>query len=214
VQSTTYRAGRDCLFAAATLGIGTYAQAGSRTAMYAHKAIQAYDKATDAMDLAETAYYAGQEIRTADPCDDYSALKNLGQQVGIKALGRVAGAPRRAGKNPRLGVTADGDIRAQAGGSHNFKSRPYDRPEIEVKSGKAVRAQGATEDWDDFLGPNQTNIDPRDGMPDPDRIWSKDGQRSVRFGGHEMDSSPSKFHYHRETWEAGQVTNELQRVQR
>ncbi|MDD9941113.1 MAG: hypothetical protein OXU20_08755, partial [Myxococcales bacterium] len=100
------------------------------------------------------------------------------------------------------------------GGPGRPPSRGYDRPELETKSGKAVSARHATDDWDGFLGTGQTNIDPRDGLPDPDRIWSADGRRSVRYGPHEMGSKPNKHHYHKETWSPGQVHNELQRVQK
>ncbi len=93
-------------------------------------------------------------------------------------------------------------------------SRGYDRPEVETRSGTAVTDRRAVDDWDDFLGPDQTGIDPRDGLPDPDRIWSGDGRRSIRYGPHEMGSRPNRQHYHRETWSEEGVRNELQRVQR
>ena len=93
-------------------------------------------------------------------------------------------------------------------------SRGYDRFENETKSGKAVREKNVVDDWDDFLGKDQTNIDPRDGLPDPDRIWSADGTRSIRYGAHEMGSSPTKHHYHKETWHPTHVDNVLQRIQR
>ncbi len=32
------------------------------------------------------------------------------------------------------------------------------------------------------------------------RIVSEDGKRSIRYGNHEMNSSPTKHHYHEETW--------------
>jgi len=35
-------------------------------------------------------------------------------------------------------------------------------------------------------------------MPEPDRIVSADGKRSIRYGNHEMDSKPTKHHYHEE----------------
>ncbi|HFQ4949932.1 TPA: FG-GAP-like repeat-containing protein [Vibrio vulnificus] len=92
------------------------------------------------------------------------------------------------------------------------KSRDYDRPEIETKSGTSVKQKNATDEWDEFLGSDQTNIDPRDGLPDPDRIWSADGKRSIRFGEHEMNSKPNKLHYHQETWHDDKVENVLQRI--
>jgi hypothetical protein len=91
-------------------------------------------------------------------------------------------------------------------------SRGYDRPEIETKSGVAVKQKEATDKWDEFLGTDQTNIDPRDGLADRDRIWSADGKRSIRFGEHEMNSSSSKYHYHQETWHDDRVENVLQRI--
>lgn len=92
------------------------------------------------------------------------------------------------------------------------KSRGYDRPEIETKSGTSVKQKDAVDKWDEFLEPDQTNIDPRDGLPDPDRIWSADGKRSIRFGEHEMNSKPNKLHYHQETWYDDKVENVLQRI--
>ena len=110
-----------------------------------------------------------------------------------------------AGKKP-------GDCAESSVGDESPASRGYDRQEFETKSGKAVGEKNATERWDEFLGPTQTNIDPRDGLPDPDRIWSGDGKRSIRFGPHEMNSKPNKMHYHEETWHTDKVENVLQRV--
>lgn len=106
-------------------------------------------------------------------------------------------------------------VNAQGTNSSNspIGSRGYDRAEVEIKSGKAIRQKDVLNDWNNFLGPDQTNIDPRDGLSDPDRIWSADGKRSIRFGNHEMNSSPTKLHYHRETWYPTWVENILQRVQ-
>ncbi len=91
----------------------------------------------------------------------------------------------------------------------------YDRLEIEIKSGKSVRPQNAVDDWDEFLGSNQTNINPFTGEKSVDRIWSEDGKRSIRFGEHEMNSMGTRnFHYHKETWYDDYVINELQRIQK
>jgi hypothetical protein len=51
-----------------------------------------------------------------------------------------------------------------------------------------------------------TDIHPRLGMPDANRIVSADGTRSI-MGPHEMNSSPNKFHYHEETWTHDPATN-------
>ncbi|NKE62563.1 RHS repeat-associated core domain-containing protein [Lentzea sp. PSKA42] len=66
---------------------------------------------------------------------------------------------------------------------------------------KPVKPGDAMQRWDDFLGPGpHSNLNPRTGLPDPNRITSADGLRSIRFGNHEMGSKPTKFHYHEETW--------------
>jgi hypothetical protein len=69
----------------------------------------------------------------------------------------------------------------------------------EVYSNKPVKVKDAVDKWNEFLGSGEhTNIHPRTGLKDPDRIFSVDGTRSIRFGLHEMNSKPSKFHYHEE----------------
>lgn len=76
--------------------------------------------------------------------------------------------------------------------------------------GQSVKASEATSAWDEFLGAGEhTNIHPRLGTPDPNRIVSEDGTRSIRLGPHEMNSSPNKFHYHEETWTHDPVTNTM-----
>jgi len=93
-------------------------------------------------------------------------------------------------------------------------SRGYDRPEIETRSSRAVKQKDVLKRWNDFLGPNQTNIDPRDGQVDPDRIWSADGKRSIRFGPHETKGDKKgMMHYHEETWCDDRVENVYQKVQ-
>lgn len=89
----------------------------------------------------------------------------------------------------------------------------------EVKASKAIKSSDAVKSWDDYLGPNQTDINPRTGQKDPDRIFSADGTRSIRFGNHEMKSlGTPKGHYHMETWtydpvnDSMTVTNTLQRI--
>ena len=77
-------------------------------------------------------------------------------------------------------------------------SRPLD---IEHSSPRPVKPQEAAGRWDEFLGEGtHSNIHPRTGQPDPNRIVSADGQRSIRCGDHEMNSKPSRHHYHEETW--------------
>ena len=65
---------------------------------------------------------------------------------------------------------------------------------------QALKPSEAVARWDEFLGTGPTtNLHPRTGLPDPNRIVSADGTRSIRFGPHEMGSSPAKFHFHEET---------------
>jgi len=78
----------------------------------------------------------------------------------------------------------------------------------ETYSNKTIKTEDVTTQWDDFLGSGaHTNIHPRTGLPDPDRIVSVDGTRSIRFGKHEMGSSPTKQHYHEETWTLDKKNN-------
>jgi len=87
------------------------------------------------------------------------------------------------------------------------------------KAPNTIKSSDVTNSWDDFLGSNQTNINPRTGQLDPNRIFSADGTRSIRFGNHEMSSMGTpKSHYHIETWtcdaatDTMTVTNTLQRI--
>ncbi len=59
------------------------------------------------------------------------------------------------------------------------------------------------------LNGERTNIRPRTGEVDPDRIISEDGTRSIRYGNHEMNSSPTKHHYHEETWRLNSETGAM-----
>lgn len=87
----------------------------------------------------------------------------------------------------------------------NIPGRGYHK---EVYANKPVKVQDAVTKWDEFLGTGtHTNIHPRTGLEDADRIFSADGTRSIRFGSHELNSKPSKFHYHEETWTYDPVNN-------
>ncbi|MGW8702717.1 RHS repeat domain-containing protein, partial [Streptomyces eurythermus] len=78
----------------------------------------------------------------------------------------------------------------------------------EVVAPKPLKPHEVLDAWENFLreGP-YTNIHPRTGMPDPDRLVSADGWRSIRLGSHEMNSKPTKFHFHMETWTFESPTN-------
>ncbi|MEU0301652.1 putative T7SS-secreted protein [Streptomyces sp. NPDC006175] len=78
----------------------------------------------------------------------------------------------------------------------------------EVKDPKPRKPQQAMAEWEEFLGEGPyTNIHPRTGLPDPDRLVSADGTRSIRLGDHEMNSKPTRFHFHKETWTFISPTN-------
>ncbi|MDQ0271338.1 RHS repeat-associated protein [Cytobacillus purgationiresistens] len=67
---------------------------------------------------------------------------------------------------------------------------------------RPVKPQDATKKWEEFLGEGEySNIHPIKGTPDPNRIFSADGKRSIRYGTHEMGSKPTKHHYHEEIWD-------------
>jgi len=89
----------------------------------------------------------------------------------------------------------------------------------ETKAPNTISAEEATNQWDDYLGTETNNINPVTGASDPNRIFSYDSTKSIRFGMHEMESmSTTKAHYHIETWSYNSstntytVTNILQRV--
>ncbi len=67
---------------------------------------------------------------------------------------------------------------------------------------RPVKPQDATNKWEEFLGEGEyRNIHPIKGTSDPNRIFSADGKRSIRYGNHEMGSKPTKHHYHEEMWD-------------
>ncbi len=81
----------------------------------------------------------------------------------------------------------------------SFNTKIVQRPE--VKASNQVNVKDVTNYWDNYLGSNQTNINPRTGVIDNDRIFSSDMTRSIRFGSHEMNSmGTTKFHFHQEEW--------------
>ena len=80
----------------------------------------------------------------------------------------------------------------------------------ETKASQQIKTTDVTDYWDNFLGSNQTNINPRTGQVDADRIFSADGTRSIRFGNHEMNSmGTTKFHFHEETWIYDPIADEM-----
>ena len=71
----------------------------------------------------------------------------------------------------------------------------------ETYASKPVKPEKAVDNWEEFLGEGPyTDIHPRTKKIDNSRLVSSDGQRSIRMGSHELNSKPTKFHYHEETW--------------
>ena len=66
----------------------------------------------------------------------------------------------------------------------------------EIKSPNQVKMSDVTNYWDDYLGSNQTNIHPRKGLVDNDRIFSADGT--------------TKFHFHLEEWKYDPVNDVME----
>lgn len=130
------------------------------------------------------------------------ACITISQRLSVKGGSRTS---------PNYYITESGTV---LNAKNTYLTSLYDRPQVEIKSGKSVRPQNTLDDWNEFLGENQTDINPFTGQQSLDRIWSADGKRSIRFGDHEMDSMGTRnFHYHKETWFDDYVLNELQRVQ-
>ena len=89
----------------------------------------------------------------------------------------------------------------------------------ETKASYPMKSSEVVGAWNRFLGPNTSNIHPRTGQSDPDRIFSEFGTRAIRFGNHEMGGiGTPKGHFHFETWtfdpinDVFYVTNMLQRI--
>ncbi|MEZ2577536.1 RHS repeat-associated core domain-containing protein [Buttiauxella ferragutiae] len=126
-----------------------------------------------------------------------------GQYISADPIGLAGGVnPYGYVSNPLkwldpLGLCKSGPNETTGQGYHNETYAP-----------KPVKPQDAVNQWDKFLGPGpHTNTHPRTGMPDADRIVFADGTRSIRYGNHEMNSGPTKHHYHEETWTYDPVTN-------
>ena len=128
---------------------------------------------------------------------------DTGQYVSPDPIGLAGGTnPYSYVVNPLKFIDPLGlcktDVNSEIGqGYHNETYAP-----------KPVKPEDALDRWNDFLGPGpHTNIHPRTGLPDANRIVSADGTRSIRYGNHEMNSGPTKHHYHEETWTYDPVNN-------
>lgn len=137
---------------------------------------------------------------------------------GVNVADKAAEGAVKGGQAAADGGSAAGKAGVDAG----KVATPAAKPEViqkETINPNPVKPKDATDKWDEFLGPPpHSNVNPRTGETDPNRIFSTDGTSSIRFGQHEMGSSPTKFHFHQETWGKDPVSgtwtvdNELIRV--
>lgn len=151
----------------------------------------------------------------SDDFKDYSGAADVlaGAVVAKLAVKAVRALIKRALKGGAKGKAND-----------TLPPKPSYPPETktdlpEVKRPSPIKPSAAEQMWNDHLGPGPySNVHPRTGVIDADRLWSAAGDRSIRMGDHEMNSKPSKFHFHLETWDWISVTNhwvignEMQRV--
>jgi hypothetical protein len=99
-------------------------------------------------------------------------------------------------------------VRWPGRGKGNIIERAKRGYHIETPRPTPVKPGDAVDEWERFLGPGpHSDIHPRTGVHDPDRLVSADGRRSIRYGPHEMGSKPTKHHYHEETWTYDPVDN-------
>ena len=135
---------------------------------------------------------------TDDVCnEDYNNDNKPQNDLGPPS----GGSSPRAGNAKGVKITPkNGNIKkASLDGTNNSNPTVVKHPEAPRPT--QMKATDAVDAWDDFLGPNQTSYNPYKGTNDPDRIFSTDGSKSIRFGNHEMrEWRTSKAHFHFETW--------------
>lgn len=96
-----------------------------------------------------------------------------------------------------LGTAADHQVQPPWNG-HNPAG--VEGPEVAGANVQPVEATIVAA-WTAFLGAGPySHKHPRTGAVDPTRLVSADGQRSIRYGNHERNSSAANHHFHQETW--------------
>lgn len=137
-------------------------------------------------------------FRHYDPSTgEYTSRDPLGLRGGLHAYAYVDDPTT---SSDPLGLSKTAGAGEDCGGASPSEV-PGRGTQTETHAPRPVRPEDATDLWDDFLGPGpHTDVHPRTGAHDPDRIVSTDGRRSIRYGKHEMSSKPSRHHYHEETW--------------
>lgn len=185
----------------------------------ARLAAQCYPDAKSKQDLYNRYKKQGYSAQDAKKLANYEIVHGEERAKNYAANNVKKSGPDYTGTSPRENPNTDwrtqnrlnAQREAGAGKSSsssegcNIPGRGYHK---EVYANKPVKVTEAVDKWEDFLGPGEyTDTHPRTGLKDPDRIFSADGKRSIRFGSHEMNSKPSKFHYHEEVWTYDTINN-------
>ena len=158
---------------------------------------------TGARDVAENAFFGGNKSST-------DIWANMGisfvTSAGISYLGDTLISKMNAAK-ANSGVQACKKAEVDYSERNNSLEFNYQK---ETKAGFQVKSSEVVEYWNEYLGDNQTNVNPYNGVVDKDRIFSEDGLRSIRFGTHEMNKiGTTKFHFHQENWNYNSTTGKI-----
>jgi len=153
------------------------------------------------------AYYKGRAEsfqRGMKAADWISTGLSMADGFGEIRLGWAALRAAAAGAGARVAARAAAKQAARKAGAGVIR-------EAEIKSGVALKASKAVEEWNSFLGSGlKSNINPRTGMAQDDMIFSQVGPnryRAIRFGDHEMGSTANKLHYHEHEFDYDPIMN-------
>jgi hypothetical protein len=165
------------------------------------------------------------------PIPDQSEVPQLegypDQSDMVRRFGAILGTPMPEQTMPQLeGYPDQRELLGRQGmilmneGQNGKQTQPNTvKSYTERKSSTPMPIEKAVDDWNKFLGEGtHSDLNPITKKPDSDRIFSEDGERSIRYGKHEMNSSNNKHHYHKETWKSNpedgtyEVDNELVRA--
>lgn len=159
--------------------------------------------ATGARDLTENAFFGGNKTN-AEILSDMGF--SFATQAGISYVGdTLVNRMNVANANSEL----QGCEKAKVDYSERNNSLEFNYQK-ETKAGFQVKSSEVVEYWNEYLGENQTKVNPYNGIVDEDRIFSEDGLRSIRFGAHEMNKmGTTKFHFHQENWNYNNATGKM-----
>jgi hypothetical protein len=128
--------------------------------------------------------------------------------VGVAVQGMAANKQNNIDALVMFGTMGRGGAKTDVVNIPSASTKVIQAPETIAP--RPIKPENAVSEWEKFLGPGPyTNQHPRTGATDPDRIVSSDGARSIRYGSHEMNSGPTKQHYHQETWSYDPVADTM-----